>query len=611
MSRIHLPLRLLGAVVINVCLFASSYLLAQSPPAPSHGIAMHGDLKYPADFQHYDYANPDAPKGGTLKQWDMGTFDSFNAFIIKGSVAAGTNLLYDSLMDQSADEPFSEYGLLAESVILPEHRQWVTFKLRDSARFSDGEPVTAEDVIFTFDILRTQGSPFYGAYYAGIERIEAEDPHTVTFHFKDENNRELPLIVGQVGILPRHYWQDRAFDTPSLDIPVGSGPYRVDRFEAGRSVSYVLRDDYWGANLPVRRGHHNFRRMRFDYYRDATVALEAFKAGEYDFRLETSSKEWATAYTGSAFDDGRIRKQELPNGNPTGMQAFIFNTRRDKFADPRVREALGYAFDFEWTNRNIFYNAYTRTHSFFSNSEMAATELPDAAELKLLEPLRGQIPPEVFSKVYRAPSTDGSGNIRQQLRQGMRLLQSAGWEFHGNKLINSQTGESFRFEILLVQKEFERVIAPMIRNLERMGIDVDIRIIDVSQYINRLRNFDFDMVVGSFAQSNSPGNEQRDFWHSELADMPGTRNLAGIKNPAVDSLVDTLIGAPDRASLVTAARALDRVLQWSHYVIPQFHIATYRIAYWNRFGMPAVRPLYDLGLDTWWALAPQSTASAH
>ncbi|UTW13677.1 extracellular solute-binding protein [Marinobacterium rhizophilum] len=609
MTRTHLHTRLLGAVILNACLFASSHLFADNHP--SHGMAMHGDLKYPAGFSHYDYVNPDAPKGGTLKQWDMGTFDSFNGFIIKGSVAAGTSLMYDSLMDQTADEPFSQYGLLAESVTLPEDRRWVTFKLRDNARFSDGAPVTAEDVIFTFDILRSKGSPFYGAYYAGIDRIEAPDPLTVTFHFKGETNRELPLIVGQASILPRHYWQDRSFDSPSLDIPVGSGPYRIDSFEAGRSVTYSLRNDYWAADLPVKRGHDNFDKMQFDYYRDATVALEAFKAGEYDFRLETSSKEWATGYTGPAFEDGRIRKQELANGNPTGMQAFIFNTRRDKFADPRVREALGYAFDFEWTNRNIFYNAYTRTHSFFSNSEMAATGLPTPAELALLEPLRDQVPPEVFTRVYRAPTTAGDGNIRGELRQGMRLLQSAGWEYRDNKLVNSQTGDPFRFEILLVQKEFERVIAPMIRNLERMGVDVDIRIIDVSQYINRLRSFDFDMVVGSFPQSSSPGNEQRDFWHSELADMPGTRNLVGIKNPAIDSLVDTLIAAPDRASLVTAARALDRVLQWNHYVIPQFHIATYRIAYWNRFGMPAVRPTYSLGLDTWWSLEPGSTASAN
>nr|WP_067294895.1 extracellular solute-binding protein [Marinobacterium profundum] len=609
MTSTHLPLRLLGAVIINACLFASSYLLADSHP--SHGIAMHGDLKYPADFSHYDYVNPQAPKGGALKQWDMGTFDSFNSFIIKGNVAAGTSLMYDSLMDQAADEPFSQYGLLAESVVMPEDRRWVTFKLRQAARFSDGTPVTAADVIFTFDILRSKGSPFYGAYYADIDRIEAPDPQTVTFHFKGENNRELPLIVGQASILPKQYWQERDFDSPSLDIPVGSGPYRIDSFEAGRSVTYSLRDDYWGADLPVRRGHNNFSQMRFDYYRDATVALEAFKAGEYDFRLETSSKEWATAYTGPAFDDGRILKQELSNGNPTGMQAFIFNTRRDKFADPRVREALGYAFDFEWTNRNIFYNAYTRTHSFFSNSEMAATEPPGPEELALLEPLRGQVPAEVFSKVYRASTTDGSGNIRGELRQGMRLLQSAGWEFKDNKLVNSKTGEPFRFEILLVQKEFERVIAPMIRNLERMGVAVDIRIIDVSQYINRLRSFDFDMVVGSFPQSSSPGNEQRDFWHSELADMPGTRNLVGIKNPAIDSLVDTLIAAPDRASLVTAARALDRVLQWNYYVIPQFHIATYRIAYWDRFGMPKVRPAYSLGTDTWWALPTDTAASTH
>ncbi|MFC6672408.1 extracellular solute-binding protein [Marinobacterium aestuariivivens] len=613
MTRLRKPFRLLTAALLNAWLVATGPALAETSQAPEtrHGIAMHGDLKYPAGFGHFDYANPDAPKGGTLKQWALGTFDSFNPHIIKGSPADGIGLLYDSLMEKSDDEPFSEYGLLAETVTLPDHRQWVTFKLREEARFSDGEPVTAEDVIFTFDILRTQGSPFYAAYYADIEKIEALDERTVKFSFSAENNRELPLIVGQVGILPKHYWAGRDFQSPSLDIPVGSGPYRIAGFEAGRSVTFERRPDYWGQHLAIKRGRHNFDTIRYDYYRDATVALEAFKAGEYDFRLETSSKEWATGYTGPAFDDGRIQKQELPNGNPTGMQAFIFNTRRDKFADPQVREALAYAFDFEWTNRNIFYDAYTRTHSFFSNSEMAADRLPDEDELKLLEPLRDQVPPEVFTQVYRAPTTDGSGNVRTQLRKGMRLLQQAGWTFSNNRLVNGETGEPFRFEILLVQKEFERVVAPFIRNLERMGVGVDIRIVDVSQYINRLRSFDFDMVVGSFPQSSSPGNEQRDFWHSELANQPGTRNLIGIRNPAVDRLVDKLIAAPDRHSLVVAARALDRVLQWNHYVIPQYHIATWRIAYWNKFGMPGTRPVYDLGLDTWWALdAARNTADS-
>ncbi|GGO80598.1 ABC transporter [Marinobacterium nitratireducens] len=598
------PFRLLAAAVLNACLFLHSYAAAagSDTPTPSHGIAMHGDLKYPPDFSHFDYTNPNAPKGGTLKRWSLGTFDSFNPFIIKGTPEDSIGLIYDSLMAKSDDEPFSEYGLLAESVTVPDDRRWVTFSLRPEARFSDGEPVTPEDVVFTFETLRTQGSPFYAAYYAGIEKIEAIDEHTVKFSFGDSDNRELPLIVGQVGILPKHYWEGRDFQSPSLDIPVGSGPYRLATFEAGRSATYELRDDYWGKDLPVNRGRHNFARIRFDYYRDSTVALEAFKAGEYDFRLETSSKEWATGYTGPAFDDGRISKQEVHNGNPTGMQAFIFNTRHAKFADPRVRQALAYAFDFEWTNHNIFYDAYTRTHSYFSNSEMAADKLPDADELKLLEPLRDQVPPEVFSEVYRAPTTDGSGNIRGQLRKGMRLLQQAGWTFRDNKLVNGETGEPFRFEILLVQKEFERVVAPFIRNLERMGVGVDIRIVDVSQYINRLRSFDFDMVVGSFPQSSSPGNEQRDFWGSALADLPGTRNLAGIKNPAVDALVEKLIAAPDRHSLVVAARALDRVLQWNHYVIPQYHIATWRIAYWNKFGMPETRAPYDLGLDTWWTL---------
>ncbi|HEY5716978.1 MAG TPA: extracellular solute-binding protein [Motiliproteus sp.] len=565
----------------------------------SHALAMHGSPKYPSDFQHFAYVNPNAPKGGTVRQWSLGTFDSFNSFIIKGTPADDLGLIYDSLMVKSDDEPFSQYGLLAESVDMPEDRSWIRFHLRESARFSDGEPVRADDVIYTFKLLREQGNPFYRAYYADIASIEAPDPLTVEFRFTNNQNRELPLIVGEVAVLPKHYWEQRDFSAPSLDIPLGSGPYLIDSFEPGRSLTFRRNPDYWGQQLPVMRGRHNFDRIRYDYYRDSTVSLEAFKAGEYDFRQETSSKNWATSYQGPQFDSGQIKTDQIKHSNPTGMQAFIFNLRRAKFSDPRVRQALAYAFDFEWTNANIFYSAYTRTHSYFSNSEMAADALPSADELKILEPLRGQVPPEVFTLVYRAPTTDGSGNNRSQLRQAMQLLKQAGWEIKQGKLTNAQ-GEHLDFELLLVQKEFERVVAPMIRNLKRLGIDMNIRIVDVSQYINRLRGFDFDMVVYSYGQSNSPGNEQRDFWHSEMADLSGSRNLMGIKNPAVDALIDQIIAAPDREQLVLRIRALDRVLQWNHYVIPQFHIDSYRIAYWDKFEMPATRPLYGLGFDTWW-----------
>lgn len=392
-------------------LLLSSPLLAAVPPEPVHGVAMHGDLKYPADFTHFDYTNPDAPKGGEVRRAAIGTFDSFNPFIIKGTEAAGVGLIYDSLTTRADDEPFSEYGLLAKSILLPDDRSWIEFELHDNARFSDGIPVRAEDVVYTFKLLREQGSPFYKAYYAGISDIKALSDTRVRFEFGKTENRELPLIVGQVPILPKHYWEGRDFSKPSLDIPIGSGPYLLDSFDAGRSVTYRRNPDYWGSDLPVNRGRHNFDLIRYDYYRDSTVALEAFKAGEYDFREENASKAWATGYTGAPFDDGRIIKKSIPHENPTGMQAFVMNTRRALFADARVREALGYAFDFEWTNKNLFYGAYSRSNSFFSNSEMAASALPDDRELAILEPIRDLVPPEVFTRVYQAPSTRGDGQI--------------------------------------------------------------------------------------------------------------------------------------------------------------------------------------------------------
>jgi microcin C transport system substrate-binding protein len=572
---------------------------ASTAAQPSHGIAMHGDLKYGPQFTHFDYTNPSAPKGGDVRRASIGTFDSFNPFIIKGTDAEGVGLIYDTLTTRSDDEPFSEYGLLAKEIYLPEDRRWIEFELHESARFSDGEPVRADDVVYTFKLLREQGSPFYKAYYAGISSIEARSDTRVRFEFGESENRELPLIVGQVPILPKHYWEGRDFSKPSLDIPVGSGPYTIESYDAGRSVTYTRNPQYWGSELPVNRGRYNFDHITYDYYRDSTVALEAFKAGEYDFRQENASKAWATGYTGAPFEDGRIVKQVIPHDNPTGMQAFVMNTRRPVFEDARVREALAYAFDFEWTNKNLFYSAYTRSHSYFSNSEMAARELPTPAELKILEPVRDQVPPEVFTEVYNAPTTNGDGRIRSHLREALRLLRSAGWTLDDGTLRNAD-GETMQFEILLVQKEFERVVAPFIRNLERMGISASIRLVDVSQYINRIRQFDFDMIVSGFGQSTSPGNEQRDYWHSSMADQPGSRNIIGIKNPAVDYLVGQVISAPDRKQLVLRTRALDRVLQWNHYVIPQYHISAYRVAYWDKFGIPEQSPRYALGFENWW-----------
>ena len=577
--------------------------------ASQHGLSMHGDLKYPAGFTHFEYTNPESPKGGDIKEWALGTFDSFNGFIIKGTSADGLGLIYDTLMSKALDEPFSQYGLLAASVDMPESRENITFFLRPEAHFSDGEPLRAKDVVFTFNTLLEKGAPFYKAYLGDIEKIETINPLTVKFHFKNTGNRELPLIVGEIPILPEHYWKTRDFSTPLTDIPIGSGPYTLAKFESGRSITYQRNADYWGKDLPVNKGRFNFDSITYDYYRDSTVSLEAFKAGAYDFRQETSSKQWATSYTGPQFDSGEIIKKEILHKKPTGMQAFLFNTRKTYFQNPEVRKALSFAFDFEWTNSNLFYSAYTRTHSYFSNSDMAATELPSPEELLILEPFRDQLAPEVFTQVYRAPTYDGSGKIRTPIRQALRILKNSGWELTNGKLLNIKTHEPMVFEILLVQKEFERIVAPMIKNLQRMGIEANIRIVDVSQYINRLRAFDFDMVVGSFGQSSSPGNELFEYWGSKNAQQPGSRNLIGIENPVIDKLIELIIQAPDRNQLVIRSRALDRVLQWSYYVIPQYHSRSYRIAYKNIFSYPAITPEFDLGFDTWWVTPDKASES--
>lgn len=566
----------------------------------SHALVLHGTPKYDKTFTHFEYADPNAPKGGFLRHHEIGTFDTLNPFTLKGVAAAGIGNIFDTLTVKSEDEPFSIYGLIAESIEVPADHSWVSYRLRPEARFHDGSPLSAEDVVFSFEILRSKGHPFYRSYYANVTKAEAVGPHTVKFTFGGEVNRELPLIIGELPILSKRYWQDHDFDKTTLEAPLGSGPYRVTSVVPGRSVSYRRVDDYWAKDLPVNRGRYNFDTIRYDYYRDATVALEAFKAGEYDFRVENMAKSWAEGYVGPALDAGLIIKEEIPHEQPTGMQAFVFNTRRTIFQDPRVREALGYAFDFEWANKHLFYRAYQRTTSFFSNSELASQGLPNEAELQILELHRDKIPKEVFAEPYRPPATDGSGNIRPNLRQAIKLLRAAGWQIKHGQLIDNSTGIPFRFELLLVSPSFERVALPFKRNLERLGIHMSVRTVDTAQYQKRLDDFDFDMIVATLGQSLSPGNEQRDFWTSAKADVPGSRNFAGIKDPVVDQLVELVIAAPDRESLVDRTRALDRVLLWNHYVIPHWHVRHFRVAYWNKFGRPARAPKYALGFDTWW-----------
>ncbi len=594
-----------GALLAAPALAALALALAVAVPAAppkllgGHGLSMYGDLKYGPGFKHFAYVNPDAPKGGEVRLAAIGTFDSLNPFIRKGVPAAGIGEIFDTLMVGSADEPFSEYGLIAETIETPPDRSWVAFTLRPEARFHDGSPVTAADVIWTFETLKTRGHPFYRSYYAHVTRAEKVGERKVKFHFAPGDNRELPLIVGQMPVLSKAYWSKRDFEKTTLEPPLGSGAYAVESLEPGRSITYRRVKNYWGARLPVNVGRDNFDVIRYDYYRDSTVALEAFKAGQYDFRQENSAKSWATAYTGPAVSQGLIRKEQIPNEVPTGMQAYVFNERRPLFRDRRVRQALGYAFDFEWINTHLFYGAYTRTRSFFSNSELASRGLPAPEELKVLEPFRGKVPEEVFTREYAPPKTDGSGNIRDNARIAMQLLREAGWQVKGQRLVNGR-GEPFEFEILGADPGFEKVHLAFAKNLERLGIVARVRTVDTAQYQNRLDTFDFDVTVAVWPQSLSPGNEQRDFWHSSTADLPGSRNLAGIKDPVVDALVEQVIAAPDRPSLVARTRALDRVLLWGHHVIPHWHLQAWRVAYWDKFRRPAVAPRYSLGFDTWW-----------
>jgi microcin C transport system substrate-binding protein len=586
-------------VCLGLCLGPLLMLPAQASE-PVHGHAMHGAAKYPADFTHFDYVNADAPKRGQVHLSAVGTFDSLNPYILKGVPAAGLGQVFQTLTTDSDDEAFSQYGELAHSIEVADDRTWVAYRLREQARWHDGQAVTADDVVFSFETLKSKGHPFYRSYYASVERVEKLGEHHVKFHFADGNNSELPMIMGQLPVLPAHHYRSRDFEQTNLDPPLGSGPYRVAQVDPGRSITYERVTDWWAAELPVNRGRYNIDRIRYDYYRDGTVALEAFKAGEYDFRVENNSKLWATAYEGPPFARGLIRTELIDHDLPTGMQGFVYNTRRPPFDDPLVREALAYAFDFEWTNKNLFYGQYTRTASYFSNSELAAHGPPSPEELALLEPYRDRLPPRVFSDAYVPPASDGEHGIRTNLRTALKLLAQAGFEVRDRKLVRASTGAAVRFEILLVQPAFERIVLPFRANLERLGIEVTVRTVDSAQYQRRLDEFEFDMVVGTFGQSLSPGNEQRDFWGSAAADIPGSRNIIGIRNPAIDALIDSVVAAPDRDALVHRTRALDRALLWGHYVIPNWHIRSFRVAYWDKFARPSVNPKYALGFETWW-----------
>ena len=569
-------------------------------------IAMHGDLKYGADFTHFDYVNPNAPKGGTLRLSGAETFDTFNAFIPKGVAADGLGLLYVSLLEQSQDEAFSMYGALAHSIEYPDDRSWIIFHIRDNARWHDGQHVLADDVVWTFNTLLEKGRPFYKAYYANVTEVTAIDERSVKFTFDQAGNRELPLIVGSLPILPKHYWEQTGndFTKTTLTPPVGSGPYTIDTFTAGRTITYKRVKNWWGDELPVYKGRYNFENIIYEYYRDQNISLEALFAGEYDFRQEYTAKLWATAYEAPAVKDGRIIKSKIHNKLPQGMQGFAMNIRRPVFQDIAVRKAMNYAFDFEWSNKQFAFDAYTRTRSYFANSEIEATGLPEGKELEILQAYKGKIPDDVFTKEFNPPSTDGSGTNRDNLRTAKKLLKDAGYILGEDKVMyHPDTGVRLEFEFLVsnINAGFERWFQPYKKNLERIGIKANIRIVDASQYVNRILAFDYDFIVASWGQSNSPGNEQREYWGADKADQPGSRNYIGIKDPVVDELVNNIVQAPTREDLIINTKALDRVLQAGWYIVPNWHLPAWRIAYWDKFDKPDIQAPYSLGhVDTWW-----------
>ncbi|MEJ1156847.1 extracellular solute-binding protein [Prosthecomicrobium sp. N25] len=578
-------------------------------PAWRHGASLMGDIKYPADFKRFDYVNPNAPKGGTVRFAAQGTFDNLNiAVTLKGNLAAGIGNLYDSLMTSSLDEPSSQYGEIAEALRYPADFSWVSFRLDPRAKWHDGKPITPEDVLWSYEIQR-ETNPNFAKYYNHVKEAKVTGEREVTFTFDQAGNRELPQIVGQITVLPKHWWEGKGPDgqprnvrNTSLEVPLGSGPYRVKSFEPGRTIAYERVKDYWGEGLPAKVGQNNFDEIRYDYYRDPQVALEAFKGDNYDFRVETSAKNWATAYEFPAKSDGRVILERFEQKSSGGMQAFVVNLRRDKFKDVRVRRALNLAFDFETLNRTAFYDQYQRTNSYFAPMELAATGLPGPDELKFLEPLKAKIPPEVFTTEYKNPVGGDQTAMRANLRQALTLLKEAGYENQGGRLVKTDTKQPLTIEFLLDAPTFERVAVPYRESLKLLGIDLVVRIVDDAQYENRTRARDFDMIINSFGQSLSPGNEQLYYWGSEAADIQGSANVAGIKNEAVDSLIRSIIYAPNREDLVAATKALDRVLLWNQYMIPQWHYGYLRTARWDRFGRPETMPDYfPPGFPTtWW-----------
>lgn len=588
-------------VPILVLFLSPTILLA------AHGISIDGKLKYPADFSHFEYVSPQAQKGGKLQLHDNGSFDKMNPFTLKGTAPLGLEMfVFEPLAVGSLDEPFAEYGLIASDIEVAEDKMSVIFTIDSKARFSDGSTVTPEDVAFSLDTLKSDKvHPFYPYYYQDIKGSKILDEHRIQFLF-ERPNRELHMVAAQMPVMSKAFYTEHSFtgsdDSGHLLPPIGSGPYIVSNVIQGKSITYTRNPNYWAENHPVRKGMYNFDTITVNYYKDQIVAVEAFKAGEFDFMMVNIAKQWARDMKGKGFDNGTLLKKRFPHQNNAGMQGFLMNTRREIFADVRVRQALGLAFDFKWTNKSLFYDQYTRSSSFFSNSYLAAQGLPEGLELSYLEPFREILPKEVFTTALKAPDYKGKRGMRSNLRQALKLLKAAGWEIKDGKLKDANN-KVFRFEILLVSPSFERVMAPYVANLEKLGMEVDYRTIDPALYTDRVQNFNFDMIVHVYGQSLSPGNEQKNYWHSEAANRHGSKNLAGIQDPIIDNLVEKIIYANTQEELTAACKALDRVLWYGYYVVPNWYLNVHRLAFHKKFARPNTLPLYYNHyqlLMTWW-----------
>lgn len=595
---------LIKVVIFFFCIFMTGDLNAY-PRGPQHGVELYGTPKYPKDFEHFDYVNPKAPKEGRVTFSLIGTFDSLNPFVIKGTPAAGMVYLYPSyyyatLMAHSHDEPLSAYGYVAKTIEVAEDGKSVTFQLREEAVFHDGSPILAKDIVFSFNILKEKGLPFFKSYYRKVASAEALDTRTVRFNFTVGDDRELPMIIGDIPILSQDYYAKHDFSKSDLIPPMGSGPYQIGTVDPGKSITYKRVQNWWGQNLPVNRGRYNFEEIKYIYFRDDAVALEAFKGGLITIRAERIAKNWATSYESTALAKGDFIKKHIKDSNPNGMTGLIFNIRKPIFSDIRVRKALALVYDFEWANKNLFYGSYERSLSYFSNSDLAATALPSQAELKLLEPFKSQLPEDVFSQAFQLPVYKSQQDYRSQLKVAQKLLQDAGWEIRQGRLLHIKDGKPFEFQILIPDASFARPYNAYINNLKTLGITAGVRVVDTAQYQERLDNFDYDMITGGFGQSITPGNEQEEFFGSKSADHKGSRNYIGIKNAAIDTIIEQLIHTQNRQDLVTHTQALDRILLWNFYMVPGWHLDGTWIAYWKQIKLPEILPIYTLDIDAWW-----------